>query len=232
MKLRGFHRLFGLTLFVFVINSAVTGLLRANARWWYWNDRLAKESAARLASPAISIEQVFARFPDTAIARIELKLLAGKPAYLIEGQRQGKKLSVLVDAVSGQVISPVSRERAIEIAEVFVPEQTAVAAAEDLPSYLPRKGNGPRPAIRVLFEDARKTEVFVDQDSGAVLTILDRGRRFGMWVVRLHELDFAGASRAVLTLLGLGVSFLAVTGVSLALGGRRRKPAMDATMPR
>ena len=39
MKLRALHRAFGIILFFFLVNASVTGVLRANAKWWYWKDR-------------------------------------------------------------------------------------------------------------------------------------------------------------------------------------------------
>lgn len=221
MKLRRLHRVLGLALFLLIGSSAATGLLRANARWWYWKDRSPRQEGASLSSPVIGVERLFSLSKGTPIRRVELKPLAGKVVYLVERQDSGRSY-LMVDASSGEVLSPLSTETAVEIARAFVGLREPVVRTEAVPSYALRKGNGPRPAIRVLFGDALRTEVFVDQETGAVLALLDRGRRFGLWVAKLHELDFFNGSRPALTLLGLGITFLAMTGLTLGLRGKGR----------
>lgn len=224
MKLRRLHRALGIALFVLIANAAVTGLLRANARWWYWKDRPPRQLAARLSPPDVGLREVFAAVPERSIRWVELTSLAGKTVYLVEYQSQ-KPSSVLVDASSGAILSPLNKELAVEIARAFVDPGERVLRTEALPSYTPRQGSSPHPAWRVLFGDAAQTEVFVDRDTGAMLTVLDRGRRFGLWVVKLHELDFAGGSRAALTCLGVGVLLMTMTGVTLAIRGRSHPAA-------
>jgi uncharacterized iron-regulated membrane protein len=73
----------------------------------------------------------------------------------------------------------------------------------------------------IRFDDQRKTEVFVDQETGEVLSVLDNGKRFGLWVSKLHELDFLGMSRAALTILGLAIIFLSVAGLFLRWSTQR-----------
>lgn len=221
MKLRRLHRILGLALFLLVVNSAATGLLRANARWWYWKDRPPRRQTVSLSPPTVGTERLFSVLGGIPIRRVELKPLAGKTVYLIERQNQEKPW-VLVDASSGEILSPLTAEMAVEVARAFVDRHEQVALTESLPSYTPRKGSGSRPVWRVVFGDASRTEVVVDRDAGAVLSVLDRGRRFGIWVVKLHELDFFNSSRPALTLLGLGVTFLAITGLTLGLRDKGR----------
>lgn len=221
MKLHRLHRILGLALFLLVVNSAATGMLRANARWWYWKDRPPRQQAVSLSPPTVGMERLFSVLGGMPIRRVELKPLAGKTVYLVECQNPERPY-VLVDASSGGILSPLTAESAVEVARAFVDRREQVVLTEWLPSYAPRKGNGPRPVWRVVFGDASRTEVVVDQETGAVLTMLDRGRRFGLWVVKLHELDFFNCSRPALTLLGLGVTFLAITGLTLGLRGKGR----------
>jgi len=224
LRLRNFHRILGLCLFIFLLNSAVTGLLRANAKWWYWKDRPAKSEVMFLAAPAVGLEEIFKiygnRFSQGRIHRVEFKLLLGKPVYLLETDDPQKKY-VLIDANSGKIVSPIDLDLAIEIARLFVGQNDKVVLSESLPSFKARKTNEARPVFRILFDDPLKTEVFVDQETAQPVMVLDRGRRFGMWIVKLHELDFAGMSRLGLTLLGIAVSILSLTGLALGLKTRK-----------
>jgi hypothetical protein len=220
VRLRKFHRFLGLVLFLLIFNSALTGILRANAKWWYWKDKPSYLSATALQVPGIGIERLFeitrSYFQkETPISRVELKQLLGKPVYLIEGQGKEKKF-ILIHANSGEVLSPIDAESATQIARQFVPEQTPLVVAEPIESYKARKATTARPAYRILFGDKAKTEVVLDRENGDVLALLDRGRRFGLWIVKLHELDFAGMSRNALTVFGLGIITLSLTGLSLA----------------
>lgn len=226
MRLGSFHRILGLILFVLILNAAFTGLLRANAQWWYWKKKPSMEAVVSLSRPAVSLEQVFKTcetyFPSGAkICRVELKSLSGKQVYVVEVDRQGKRY-LLVDADSGEVISPLNCEFATRIARSLVHDNNSVVLAESLPAFRTRKMSQPRPVFRILFNDALKTEVIVDRDTGEPLMILDRGRRFGLWVVKLHDLDFIGMSRVALTLLGISIVSLSFTGLLLSLRSRKR----------
>ncbi len=87
MKLRKFHRFLGLLLFIFVMSSAGTGFLRANAKGLYWKDRPPKRAAAFLNPPQIGIEEVFKVFEEDSsggnILRIRLEKFLDKPVYLL-----------------------------------------------------------------------------------------------------------------------------------------------------
>ncbi|MBI3316485.1 MAG: PepSY domain-containing protein, partial [Candidatus Omnitrophica bacterium] len=188
MKLRNFHRLLGLFLFLFILNASLSGVFRANAKWWYWKDRPAKKEAAFLAPPTVDFEEAFkiyqSRFPEGQILQIELKSLLGKPVYLFQTDRPQAKY-VLMSAASGEILSPIGLELAIQIARSFVNKSDALALSENLPSFKARKANEPRPVFRIVFRDTLKTEIFVDQETAQPILILDRGRRFGLWIVKL-----------------------------------------------
>ena len=224
MKLRSLHRVLAFALFAFVLSSAVTGVLRANARALYWKERPARDTSPPLTHPGVDVAGLFHllenRFPEGAqVQHLELKRLSGRQVYVAEMQGSGAR-RILVDAASGEVLSPIGEDLAVEIARGFAPENAGVAALESIPAFHARKAREKRPAFRVRFNDALGTEVFVDRETGAPLAVLDRGRRFGLWIVKLHELDFAGLSQAALTVSGISLVVLTLTG--LGLGLRRR----------
>lgn len=223
MRVRKFHRFLGLVLFFLLFNSTLTGILRANAKKWYWKDRPSHLPVMSLETPGIVVERLFeisrsVLQNEIQLSRVELKRIGGIPVYLIEGQGKERKY-LLIHAHSGEILSPIDGEFAIQIARQFVPEQTPLVAAKPLRSYKARKAAGGRPAYQILFGDKLRTEVVLDRETGDVLALLDNGRRFGLWVVKFHELDFAGMSRNALTVFGLGVIVLSLTGFILANPG-------------
>ena len=219
MRVGKFHRILGLVLFFLIFNSALTGIFRANARGWYWKDKPSRLPEMSLETPGIGVERLFeisrsVLQNETQISRVELKRIGGIPVYLIEGQGKERKY-LLIHAHSGEALSPIDEEFAIQIARQFVSEQTPLVAAKPLESYNARKAAGARPAYQIIFGDKPRTEVVLDRETGDVLELLDNGRRFGLWVVKFHDLDFAGMSRNALTIFGLGVIALSLTGLVL-----------------
>lgn len=227
MKLiRSFHRFLGLALFIFVLVAAFSGVMRANAMLLYWKERPAKTEMASLTHPAMGIGQVLnaARdyFPKgTGIKRIELKFLLGNEVYLAESDSQEKR-RLLFNAQTGAVMSPLSMDLAAKLGRAYVKDDAKVGMIERLAFYKARKAKTARPVFHIQFKDAAKTEVFIDEESGDVITVLDNGRRFGMWMIKLHEWDFAGISHLSLTFTGCGIIVLSLTGLSLGLRFKRR----------
>lgn len=218
MNLRSFHRMLGLWLFIFIINVAATGLLRANAKWWYWKDSPSSIQPIPLVAPKVTINEALEiyhrRFPEGEIQLVQFKSVLDEMVYQVESKK-GEKKRLLVSASSGKIISPVDESWAIKTAQGYVDKNNQVISVQNLSSFKARKNQEPRPAFMVRFDDQRKTEVFVDQETGEVLSVLNNGKRFGLWVSKLHELDFLGMSRVALTILGLAIIFLSVAGLFL-----------------
>lgn len=225
MNPRVFHRRLGLGLCAFLLTASATGVLRAHAKWLYWKERPAKEKAVPLALPRVGIERPFEASrevfgPAAPVERVELKQLAQEPFYVV-AVGGAEKETLLVDAASGRIIRRIGSDMAVRIARPFVGKEGNVVRTEEIASFRARKAAGGRPVHRVLFDDPARTEIFVDQQTGEVVSVLDRGRRFGLWVARVHELDFGGMGGPALTLLGLGTWALALAGLRLGFPGKR-----------
>ncbi len=219
MKIRKFHRILGLILFLFLLNASITGMLRAHAKWLYWTDRPASSTSV-LTMPRVSVDQVFAMAKEKwgeeiKIKRIELKSILDKPVYVVEPATGKKKL--LLDAETGSEFLPVSENQAHELASTYVAPGTKTISIEKLDGYKARRNSEPRPAWKISYADPAASEIFVDRETAEVLMVLDSGRRFSVWVNRLHELDFAGSSRWFLLALGLSICVISLTGLNLAL---------------
>ena len=223
MKSRSLHKLLGLTAFIFLINASVTGVLRANAKGLYWKDRPPQKDNAVLASPAFGLDQVFKyyqeHFPGNSIKKVQLKTFLGKTVYQLETSQPDQKY-LLLDAQSGSLISPVSEQTASQVARL-VAGDAELKLTESVEAYKARKSSEPRPAFHFVFKDDVGTEIYVDQATGETLQVLDKGRRFALWVNRLHELDFADQGRVWLTVIGFLFIFLSFTGLSLALSFKK-----------
>jgi uncharacterized iron-regulated membrane protein len=225
MQVRKFHRILGLVLFLFLLNVAITGVMRAHAKALYWTDRPSSEKI-ELAAPKLDPEKAFEVFKnefgkDAVINRFELRSFAGKSFYLVEGESAGKK-KTLVDATTGEIASPVKEADVILAAKNYVDEKTNFVVHQ--PSPFKYKRIGPAQLVwRVRFEDNLNTEIIIDPQTGDVLSVLDNGRRFAMWVARLHELDFLNAGKWFLLVLGAAILSLSFAGLFLSLPAKKVK---------
>ncbi|HUR57145.1 MAG TPA: PepSY domain-containing protein [Opitutaceae bacterium] len=223
MKLRLFHRALGLTLLLFVLNVSATGMLRANAKWLYWKDRPPLHPPAALEAPQIPWADIFEIAKaqggiEPAVRRAELRSFFGKTVYFAELQNKKK---LLIDAATGETVL-IDAAKAEEIAADYMPPAAKPSSVERVEGYRARRISEPRPAWKIRYADDLQTEIYVDRESGEALSVMDRGRRFSVWVNRLHELDFLGASRWFLLALGLGLSGISLTGLALALPARKK----------
>lgn len=227
MKLRRFHRVLGIILFAWIVNASFTGMMRANASSLYWKERAPAGRPGPVSPPSVEIAKAFENAgkilsADAVIREISLKnVREDKPVYLVRAVSKRREERVLVDAQTGNVLSPVSEQEAVETARDYVTAGTEIESVTLLENFLPRKAQISRPAFRVRFRDPDKTEVFIDRDTSEMLYLLDRGRHFGLWMVKLHELEFFHLKRPALTVLGGAVILFAVSGLLLAFPRRQ-----------
>ncbi len=227
MRLRQFHLWCGVILSAGILLSAFTGTMRANATTLYWKSRPPRLEPVTLTRPAVEIAAVFDKLQSSgwqagAVRQIELGAFLGRPVYRIESSNETDSLR-MVDAGTGEMLSPLDLATARRAAALYVPEGTDIREENFLPDFLPRKAIRARPAYRFLFQDPAATEVFIDRDTGETLYVLDRGRRFGMWMIRLHELDFGGLHQPGLTFLGIGTILLTFSGLGMFVAMQIRK---------
>jgi hypothetical protein len=169
-----------------------------------------------------------------SVSRISLRPLLGDPVYEIEYRADGKTRFALVDAVGGEIRSPLGREEAVAVARAdFVPD-AAVIEVERVETI--GRGSEYRgrelPAWRVEFDHPSGTRLYVSADRGLV-----RARRNTTWrafdlLWMFHIMDYENRddiNNAVLR-------FLSILGVTTVVSGyvlwavtsrtfrRRRKP--------
>ena len=133
----------------------------------------------------LSLEQAAAAAGWRTVDEATLTGLAGEPVWRLKDG----EATALVAAGTGALLSPISEERALKIADHdFAPEVglKSVRFLTDPPSEY-----GPGlPAWQVVFDDRGETRLYIDPQSGVV-----RARRSSMWRVfdffwRLHVMDY------------------------------------------
>lgn len=227
----------------FLTISALTGLLWAYAPYLYWaggyKERKHPVHAISLAEAGISLQEVLEkarqRFGDDWKSRkIMLMADGGRLVFRIDMESMKKKQSALLDAESGQWLSPLHRDLACAFARQYVAGKPAIAGADSLAGWTSRTAKTARPAWRVAFADARHTEIFLDPFSGEILEDQDDVRRFHFWIMRIHQLNFFGTRKVLTVINALPLLFLVLTGLFMRRKtwlGRKRARAHGEALP-
>lgn len=233
---RRVHRWLGMAVVGFLLISVGTGLLWANARYLYWPDRYKEKIRPLPAIPitlsVMAIPDLRKRLPGGANAGVEqiiLKSDFGLLVYEVILREQGKKRTIVVDAESGTVLSPLSDGLAARIAQQYVRTPAAVTRL-NRESYLPRKKHTPVDAIRVSFDDPDNTQIVLDAASGEIIEDEGRQRMFHFFVMQLHQLNFFGFEKTLLNVPGIPLLFMALSGLVVWWVQWQRRRRADRTV--
>ncbi len=225
----------GIALFFLTITT-VTGILWAYAPYMYWQPgykqkqeevrTLDKAEMSSLVSPSEVLENVQNKMGvDAKIHDISIAWEADQLVYRVRIENlDGKKSNHLMNARLGQWLSPLTENQAIRFAQQYLPSGTQVLEAELLDNWIHRKKSSGRAAWRIMFRDSRKTEIFLDPDTGLILEDQDRTRRFHWWVMRLHQFNFFGTNKILSIISGLPLLILLVSGLVM-LWRRLKRPS-------
>ncbi|MBA2251690.1 MAG: PepSY domain-containing protein [Nitrospirales bacterium] len=222
-KMRNAHRWIAMAALGFFLLSLITGLLWANARFLYWEDHYKEKvhtvsapplESARIALPA-AIDVAKAVVAGQAhVDQVTLRSDAGRVFYDIRFRANGKARTVLVDAVNGERLSPISEELARGIARQYVNEAADVTAVST-EQYTSRKKHHAQDAIRVGFNDPNRTEIILDRQTGEILEDEGRWRKLHFFVMQVHQLNFFGFEKTLLNVPGIPLLLMSLTGVVL-----------------
>lgn len=222
-RLRQIHRLATLVVGAQLLVWTLTGVA------FSWFDFDAVRGRRDRAAPApmvldglkIEVGEAIARARASAgagaVATVELRSLFGRPVWAV-GLAGGK--TVLVDGRDGAIRPPVSADEAGRLARAAsaaappVATVEAVSAAPDID----------RPAWRVRLADARRTDVFVAIDDGAVLGWHNDHWRWFDRLWSLHVLGYVNRdnpAHVAMRILAALAALVAVSG-ALLLSSRRR----------
>lgn len=177
--------------------------------------------------PLTPVTEVAQRYPEVTQVTMRALPTAG-PVYEI--MANGRK--VLVDAVSGQQLSPLSAGRIRELARNYYAgtgEPTNATLIErDPPSEIQTRG---LPLWRIDFDDWLETSLYVHPDTGTLVT---RRHRFWRWfdfLWMLHIMDYEAredVNNSLLRIASVLGTVTAVSGVWLLYFSFRRRRAASA----
>lgn len=234
------HRWLGIGALGFLLLSVVTGLLWADAKFLYWDDHY-KEKIRPVVGPAIETATlpvdravVVAKEAVGGRAMIEQVVLRsdfGRVFYEFKLRVEGVPTTLLLDAMNGERLSPISSDLAPVIAQQYVRTPAKVTGVE-IERYTPRKKKRAQDAVRVRFDDAEATEIVLDRQTGEILEDESRWRRVHFAVMQLHQLNFFGFEKTLLNIPGVPILLMSLSGATLWLLHRRRARRSRAAMSR
>jgi len=220
------HRRIAVFSAVFLAITAVTGILWAYAPHLYFQDGYLKKKT-KIQGPALSrakisqkdaLEAAVAVFnTEKGIETLSLRAEASHLVYEIVRKDGKDHRSVLIDALSGDVLSPVSEKLATEFAAQYVGGNPPVKETEALDEYRHRSGKKIKSVYRVAFTASGNPEIFIDRNSGLIVEESDRSRVFHFWVMKLHQLQFFGVKKEFTIIPGLALILLVITGTVMWL---------------
>jgi len=232
------HHTIGLFGGIFVLSWVSSGWLSLDRGRIFSPDRPSPEQTQRLrgismadAAKAFSLDYLH----DIVSPReIEISAIGGHPVLII---RNGNPRSSTIDLVDDAGIHRIARVLPDELLVAAVRSawtsstSAAILAVPADDAYAgPRSNRLPASTRRIVLDDAARTWVHIDAESGQVVSIMDSSRRAYRWLVDgLHTFDFPLLNRAgslwhVLLVVATTTGFaLSCTAIVLAFK-RLQKP--------
>ncbi|HBP89759.1 MAG TPA: PepSY-associated TM helix domain-containing protein [Nitrospirales bacterium] len=222
---RRIHRLIGVSSVGFLLFMVITGLLWANARFLYWNSGY-KEKVGRI-SPAPPLESarlshhdLFLQLrsktigPDRKIEEVLLRQDFGRLFYEVRLAGPQPDSVILIDALTEERLSPISKDLAPIIARQYVPIQSQITHIT-METYTPRNTSNEQEAIRVQFGEPSPATIILDRHTGRILEDVSPWRQFHFLVKQLHQLNFFGFNKTLLNIPGITLLIMSLSGLWL-----------------
>ena len=158
------------------------------------SEHLAKQPALQvlsLGTPYISIDKVLGLFDDHySVLSVKLGSLNNDPVYYVETSNEQFHL---VDAIRGEIISPLSKDRVIQIAKKNYNKSTDSINASLITKPI-TEYRGKYPVWRVDFNNIENTSFYISPETGKL-----KARRGTLWRIydflwMLHIMDYQNRS--------------------------------------
>lgn len=165
------------------------------------------------AAALVPIANALERAPAGAVARVELRAVAGRPVYEIAVDGSSP---VLLDARSGALLSPVAESHAIEIARADFSGVGRVTKATLITEKPPIEFRGDLPVWQISFDDPDGTNLYVSAATGKVMARRSSTWRIYDFLWSLHIMDYSERDNFnnPLVIAAAAIAFvLAVSGV-------------------
>lgn len=238
------HHLTGLVFGVMMIGWIFSGLMSMNPLGIFNPQGMRPDVRAyQHASPGRTLPKLTTNEALALLAtegfdarEIDWRVLGGQP-YLLASNGAGETRILSTNLAKPQVDQEFERSKLEQAAKRLLPfaiHSTTLLSEYD--AYYYRRGEVSMysaaardlPVLRVQFEDAGRTIVYISPDSGDVVLSLDRAQRTSRWLFNfLHSWDLPWMLRnawprdVILVLLSIGAFALALTGI--VQGYRRLK---------
>jgi uncharacterized iron-regulated membrane protein len=231
-QLRTLHKWLALLIGLQVLIWCISGLYMVAADIdFIHGDSLVRNERPPLTHTDEIIPIAALRMQHQGLTEVKLRALADTRLPVYELQTSGRP--VLIDAITGDVLSPLPQARITQLARAYYSGAGQIAGAQRL-DHAPVEIRG-RPAQlwRIDFDDWLNTSFYLDPDTGALVT-----RRHRLWRIfdmfwMLHVMDYGYERDDMNNMLlrivsAAGVAF-GVTGVWLLFysfrpGRARRRP--------
>ncbi len=210
------HRTIAIIVVPLLLLSTLTGFFRANQKWFWPEGYKKKKQPADfvLQSELVSVNAITTKIDSISGKKnkykdINLRADNNRLFYVVTTTID----KYLLDAYTGELVSPLSPQLASAIALQYVQEQPAVKSCTLLKEYAPRKAKEKKPAYEVRFDNALHSHIYLDYRTGEIIEDIDDNRSFGMWVARLHDYDFFNSKRGITNIVSAGILLVALSGI-------------------
>lgn len=224
MTSRRLHYLVSIFGLIFILATTITGLLWAYAPYLYWDDTyLKKKVDLNTSLEPTEIRPPIELFNERHdLDNVNLKSLSYRTTggiSIVElctsPKNSAKESCELLNAHSGERISPLPQEIASKIAKEYAPKASTLLSSNFIENWQHRK-EGIKPAVWLFkYDDTRETEIIIDANNGRILEEQDTYRQFHFFIMKLHQFNFFGTHKELVILSGLPLLLLMFSGTKL-----------------
>lgn len=136
----------------------------------------------------IPIANALERVPAGAVARVELRAVAGRPVYEIGIDGSS---SSLLDARTGDLLSPITQPHAMEIAAADFAGAGRAIKATLITENPPIEFRGDLPVWQISFDDPDETNLYISAATGKVAARRSATWRIYDFLWSLHIMDYS-----------------------------------------
>jgi uncharacterized iron-regulated membrane protein len=231
--IRKFHRIIGVVFALSLFIAVLSGLLWAYSPYLYLREDYSKKKHAEpkisLSEVTMSAQQAMKLAERTLGDQLQIKSVTlrsdfGRALYEVVYNKDKQNRSLLIDAKSSEILSPLSEELAAKVANQYLAENVPVEKISQGKDYVNRGKIIPS-VFFIRFQKKGNLEMIVDRDSGALVEELDDAKRFHAWVMQFHQLNFFGFKKTLTIIPGAGLIMMLFTGLIIwrSQQGKRSK---------
>lgn len=215
---RKFHKwlglIIGLQLLLWVVGGFVMSFF--NIEQVRGEDRIAEQTMADLSQPLGITAAEAITLVDINAEQVVLKSWLSKPVWLVTG----KESKALVDAVQGELITPLTESTARQVAEADFLGEEPVEKVSLITEPVGEARGKTYPLWQVIFSDDDETRIYVSQQSGEVVARRNNTWRLFDFFWMLHIMDYderTDFNNPLLVFAALLAILMSISGLYLVL---------------